>query len=685
MQRKVLNISQLKHYFETIQFQVDVFSFDIFDTLLGRRIDPPEWVHQRVAALIADDYQDVTSEDIISIRYRVEKELREQALRDGFDYECHYDDIRKGIVEDLCGFFDESLAERIKQIEIGLEIDALVVKDGVPELLEVLKDSGKKLIAVSDMYLGIKEIQSLLHAKGLLGYFDHVYVSSETKTCKYSGRLFKKVSQDLGVDLDRIIHAGDNKVADYRSPLKLGMHAVLLRETEEFRRRSILKKYHHLGTIQDYWKGRSLLQISTCCYQKPREGLNDFYFKYGYEILGPIFSVYIQGVIEQIQKEKIGNIFFLARDGYLLEKIYNLMAPELMPQWFGQTTNSYLYLSRQSTAPAALRSGMDKQLALLALYNPKQQGLKSILKSFSLQLEDFCEIADRYGFDPIDAPITDWNDRRLLNFLNDVTVQKLMCKHGLVHTDLLYRYLDQNGFFANRKVAVIDIGWNGTIQYFLGQAFSELEECPHVYGHYFGYCGGIPYAFSEKNHIHGVFYDERRGCSSERAVMGFEEIFEDSCRACHASTSGYKLTETGEVVPVFGEEGSSDRLAEKSSDDYVLKLQEGIMAYVSEYLRAQRLTGYKFSEIKPFMVTLAERAIAFPRKNEVECLSRLSHSENWGHDNVMDLTEVRMDNFWLNIRKSLRTSNWRNGTVAHHAGIAGLFLFRVLDILRKTK
>jgi len=668
-----------------LRYQVDIYSFDIFDTIFCRRIDPPESLHVVLSQYIANKIGGgISGEEVLSVRYEEEKKLRTKAVEDGFDYECHYDDIIRNMVKRLIGNEDNDLISWIYEKEIKMEINALVVKNGVLDMLDTIRNFGKKIILISDMYLGHEEIEVLLKHKGILKYIDRIFVSSETLHCKYSGRMFRDVIEYFNVEPGRFVHSGDNVFADFKIPHKLGMNAVHLKEGKENHRKTLLARYNIMGRRRNYWKGRHLLQVTSCEHQKLSTNYDEFYYRYGYEVMGPILSLYTHGVIKHIKEKRINRAYFLARDGYLLQKIFNLMLAEIAPDLVGSVSDSYIHLSRQSVAPAALCKGMNCQQALLALYNPKQQGLKSILNSYSINHLDFIKLAAKHGFSQIDKPIFDWNDARLCDFINDDEVVQRIKKHSVEHQKVLKDYLTQHEFFCGEKVAFIDIGWNGTIQNFISTAFGDRSDYPETHGLYFGYCKGIPYEFSDKDFLEGIFYDERRGVVTERIVGEFEELFEESCRASQATTIGYGRGANNRVHPIFKARESSDRQVEIECDKYIQKIQEGILSFVPKYLEAIELTGYSFEEIKPFILTLTERAVSFPRREEMIQLTKLVHTEDWGQDSIMDLNDVKKTISWRNLRSAVRESNWRSGTVLQKTGGVGVGLFRLLNVLRSV-
>ena len=127
-----------------------------------------------------------------------------------------------------------------------------------------------------------------------------------------------------------------------------------------------------------------------------------------------------------------------------------------------------------------------KLLRLLFVTQTKK-GLFSIFQTFGLDERKFINKAKEYGFDDINKPIYDFNDKRLENFLNDHEVNEQVTVSGEEALSYLEKYLEQSGFFSSKKVALVDIGWNGTIQKFLIDCFSHRSDFPDLHGWYFAY------------------------------------------------------------------------------------------------------------------------------------------------------------------------------------------------------
>lgn len=681
------SIRDLHTKLEGIVHHVDVISFDIFDTIFERDIDPPdkvkEIVARRVSAILKDAYNIHCSPfDLLRLRDSIELKLRRDALSNGSDYECCYTDMVREMVIALLGEYDEKLHAALVRQEIEVEDEVLYVKEGMAELLEGLRDKGKRIIAISDMYLDTEHIRRILQLKSLDQFFDNVYVSSESAICKYSGNLFKHVLLREKILPNRMLHIGDNKISDHRVPMTLGIHTIYLKDKSHLRKKYVLKTYNKLAAENSYWKGRHLLQLI-----RPFKGKEDFFYTYSFSFLGPVYSAFIYGIIELIKKHKIKKVFFLAREGELFLRLFNIFKPHFFENGVAPDTE-YVYLTRKSTALASAYKGLARDKAVIALYNPKQEGLQSICNVFGLSSGEFMDIAREYGFTDMKKPIYDWHDERFNKLLMDERFQDIVRRHARTDRELLARYLSQIEFFGNDSVAFVDIGWNATIQKFIQDAFAERKDYPHVYGLYLAFVDGIRHDFDkETNTIVGMLYDERRSNPAEQALARFEELFEEGARALHPTTTGYREnTETGLVEPVFKDARAYDRTVEILYNEKIGQIQRGALDFSKEFIRAVHLTGYSFEDIKPFLLTLIERCVAFPGAEETNNLMDLKHSEDFGYENVMDFNADRISGLAavLHPRRFLnkiKHSNWPYGT-ARSSGIPGInLLLRLYDIL----
>jgi hypothetical protein len=245
----------------------------------------------------------------------------------------------------------------------------------------------------------------------------------------------------------------------------------------------------------------------------------------------------------------------------------------------------------------------------------------------------------------------------------------------------LERYLEQVGFFAHQQLALVDIGWNGTVQKFLKQAFGHRADFPIVNGYYFAFVPKMYHDFGKQNYCEGIVHDSRRDNACERIPSEFEEVFEQGARALEATTVGY--TETADdIEPVLKSPQAPDRLAEVACNRMVAAMQEGVMLHWEHFRAVQRLTDYKSHDLLPYVYGLLERAVVYPSREEAKFLTRLVHTEDFGHDHVLELGRKALSwqdflhpqHLWQRIQQSA----WRYALLDSIPTSAPNFAFRVV-------
>lgn len=666
-------------------------SFDIFDTVLERRLDPPEYVHEKMAELFSHllSSRGITQSPtaLLEQRYSSERLLREEALARGEDHECHFEVLIDSWVHRVCGQEDSELSSTLKTRELQLELALLYPKPGIHDLLAELHAAGITLVASSDMYLGSEQLEHILSHSGLRRFFDAILVSSEQGVAKYSGRLFQLVLQSYHLEARQMIHIGDNIVSDVLVPARHGIHSVFLNDTASLKRRQVLRYSNRLATVSPYWRGQQAYYLALSHIDSAACDA-DFFYDYGATALGLLFSQFTHQLIESLATDKADRILFMARDGYLPQRLYEKFLQHPRFAHYRLAEHAYINISRKVTFAASLANGLSHQKACVALYDPEQLGLQSIFTTFSLDPAPFLELARRHGFDVIEQRLDDWDDPRLIAFLDDPLVQQQIVAQGEEAQRNLKDYLHQYGYFDCEHVALVDIGWNGTIQFALDELFAT-QAGPRISGYYFGYCAAIPYEFSERSAIHGVFYDERRKNPAERMVISCEEIFEEAARASEASTVGYRRVRTTggqRIEPVLRSDESPSRIQEMAFQPQVDAMQAGVLDFADGYLQMLSICDYQAQELKPFALSLCERLLSAPTAAEVRHLSTITHADDFGRDSTMEFADIQARNRAMlrprRFKRRLTRSHWR------YAFLSGILfgsvrtLYRLLDLKR---
>ena len=188
-----------------------MISFDVFDTLIIRP-----------SLKTPSDLFDLLHPG--DSAYKSRRIAAERQARDA----SHLEDIKLFDIYELLYDNPRERQEAIN-LEIATELSACKANPEALEFFKVVKQEGKRLIIVSDMYLDSSTIEEILKNCGYDLADVPIYVSSEYGKTKRSGNLFRTVLEHEEVEAGKVLHIGDNLISDYLMPKKCGMKSFLYR------------------------------------------------------------------------------------------------------------------------------------------------------------------------------------------------------------------------------------------------------------------------------------------------------------------------------------------------------------------------------------------------------------------------------------------------------------------------
>ena len=327
-----------------------VISFDIFDTLLLRPYAQPTDVFKHIGVLIKNGEIDGADKNdgeyFEKYRIKAEQDCRKETK------EQSNNEIEDITLDEIYDYFAKNYGEKwrkYKQLEVDIETQTLQVNPEMVKIFDYAVSSGKQVIITSDMYLPVNTLENILKLKGYTGY-SKLYVSSKTRKYKSTGNMFKYVINDLNIKPEEILHIGDNKVSDYEMPKGFGIDAYFAEkpfdkflsywEHEKFER-----IYYSNYTTDEDKVGASiyigLLVLNWIKNQVSSDKPTDYWNDFGFNIGGVICYSYTKWTAEVAKKNGCSDIFFVARDGYNLKKIYD----EFLTKKYGIKSH-YVYANR---------------------------------------------------------------------------------------------------------------------------------------------------------------------------------------------------------------------------------------------------------------------------------------------------------------------------------------------------
>ncbi|TEW52314.1 HAD family hydrolase [Psychromonas algicola] len=461
----------------------DVISFDIFDTLITRRLMHPNHVFDLMDTEATAIF---SSENKSLIQYGGFRRLRERAannvikkIRSDNKEEISFLDVYNKI-RLLTNLSKKSIV-KLRKLEIRIENEVMMVRKLGEELYNHAIALGKKVILVSDMYLPASDIEFIVRKLGYSNY-DKCYVSSEYNLLKKSGTLFEFVkSEQVG---GSILHIGDNYLSDFLKAKEAGISAIhipLIQDTYVSSR--LYSDIYHPSEISDSL-GSSLMHgaISRKFYDNKQTKTDWFEgkpYRLGFEACGPVLLGFTKWILEQAIRDGVEDLYFLARDGYLVKTIYDEISSNIP----NAPKSHYLLASRRCYSSASLETEQDILDSTSLAFS--KVALHQIMEArFDIQKSeiDIKKVKDA-GFDNIEQVVDIKRSSQLKKFKLFLLLNKdLILTKAKEERDCLLQYLDSTGINSKRKSSIVDIGHNASLQNYLGKLLGGRTD---IGGYYF--------------------------------------------------------------------------------------------------------------------------------------------------------------------------------------------------------
>ncbi len=543
-----------------------VVAFDIFDTLLVRPLLNPDHTKKLVALQL-----DAKEREAFET-YRVVAESQSRSKK-GKD--VGLDDIYQEFVQ-LSGL-PVSQVEVIRSKEEQTELASVSPRHEVVELIAMAKNAGKRVVLISDMFLPKATIELMLESNGIVGW-DRLYLSSDYGVRKDSGELYEAMMAEERVEGKEVVMIGDNERSDLQLPSDFfGIRCIHLFRANDMARS--LPAYEHfvsnkvVGDINDELTMGLLVRKNLNKIADFHENdINIFGSdprQTGYNVVGPVVLSFCQWLITQAKADKVNRLYFLAREGKLIKQVYDAWAASIP----NAPKSYYLQVSRRAVNVPNIISFDD--VKLIAQGDYFSNTISSFLfERFGLELNEqrWSEIYSKGLWHKDDAlEIKNKNIQHLEPLLQFLLPDIL--REAKEEKRAIMRYLEESEFMSGSNLAVVDVGYSGTIQ----KSLNRLVAGP-VHGYYFATANNIregmaPLAIS-------------RGCYVNDSVPVFNDsrIFSDSFNlekllsANDAQIVKYVVAESGELERSFKVLRDGELMTKSVRD----ALQLGCMDFVSQ-------------------------------------------------------------------------------------------------------
>lgn len=275
-----------------------VVSFDIFDTLLIRPYVRPEDLFWHLEYL-------EKKKGFCEKRKQAEIQAR------------HHSSNEEVTLDEIYAFLPKSV-QQLKQKEIALEEKVLRARSDVKEVFLYAKKEKKKIILISDIYLSKEFIGKILAKNGFKGA--ELFLSSEVKKRKKTGKLYEYVIKELNLDPEVILHIGDNFKSDGLKAIEKGIHSFIIPKIIDL-------FFKENERAKEFWDKQKNLETSVLFGLLAQKQERAYWENIGFIYAGPALYAYTYWLYQKLAKDKQTDALFVARDGWTLKKIFESFPP----------------------------------------------------------------------------------------------------------------------------------------------------------------------------------------------------------------------------------------------------------------------------------------------------------------------------------------------------------------------
>jgi predicted HAD superfamily hydrolase len=337
-----------------------------------------------------------------------------------------------------------------------------------------------------------------------------------------------------------------------------------------------------------------------------------FWRDFGYATAGPLVVGFTEWLIEQAEAHELDALYFLARDGLIMRRVYQELAP-----LSGKVKEShYLFASRRMLNFAAIEE-LDER-ALNDLTEGPGVTLAQYFGRLGLDMDAHADSIRAIGFaKPSHEAAGLFDRKRLLRLslrLSDIIRRKARAEREIVRD-----YLVHCGMRDGRRIAVVDIGWRGTMQRSITDILNMAEIRPNIIGLYLG---TIATATADPHYPHaGYLFHMGLPEENSGVLMKGVEVAELLFSAVEGSIMRIDRGPDDAFVAIR----QSDVVSDEDRNRAIQLLQEGAMQFVQDYVALR----HHFPNLRvPREVAMAQlkRTILTPTRVEARLIGDLPHS-----------------------------------------------------------
>lgn len=609
-----------------ISAPITLYSWDVFDTCLMRRVAHPTTVFALLESFLTQENHPI-AEGFAHHRLLAEKKCRETAAQQG-----RKDVTLTMIYAELATFYPDHSPQQVAALQVKeceLEEKLIFRHPRATQCLQTLAAEGRPNIFCSEMYLPSSLLRQWLPASAA----STILTSGELGQSKGDGSLYRELLSRTGLPPACILHIGDNPETDLASASREGLQTMLW--TKHFRplpyaEQSCPPPPDSLPFSLSNLTEDALSALALGLAREHRFQHASFFERIGFEITGPACLAFLNWLLPIARQENIDKLFFLERDGFFpargLAKMRQIW-PHQLPE------ASLLPSSRRLFGLAAI---CDIEAADWDFLLKPAPGMcvGDFFQRVGMSTNEMAESLSKHQLPPVETVICDafgYTLPRHRDSLYHVFVEHIDAFHAhrQQHQTSVLDYLKAHGP-QNARHSIVDIGWEASSARHLSRLARLAGNQP-------------PTAF-----YFATWENARRHTANTGPLHSFLAHFGNPAGWVHLLQESVALMEFFFSAP-FGSAESVHRQPDGSWQIRRAPSEPGQTERLQALLRGFDLFMERALPLFPgpaaqhsgqsYLALALHRLLRFPDSADLAHLAPISHREAWGCGSFQPLVE----------------------------------------------
>ena len=350
------------------------------------------------------------------------------------------------------------------------------------------------------------------------------------------------------------------------------------------------------------------------------------FFDIGAKYFSTTVMSYVLWIVKKVKENKNDEICFLARDGYILKKCYDLYKSKVDSNI---PISKYLYASRSIFYNSAVTDKYDFVDKLLCSL-PAGQTLADYCVRWNIELELLLPILKKFNITK-DYIINNENDRKLLKIIYG-KLRNIILDNSMKQRKILEEYWKKEDIIG-KKVAFVDIGWNGSCQMCIEKIISldKLKIVPSFY--FLGLLDTNNRNIINKNRYSGCFFEWGMPREITLKIFPGIPILDSFFSAPHPYILEIKK-ENNQIVPIYDDDKSLQNVK------YMIWMQEGAMNKIKQFMDNPK----EIIDAEKKGISQLIKLIMHPKRKQALAISKFKSSISYGTEryNINIIGKVKL-------------------------------------------